>query len=349
MKKIYLTFAILLALCFTSCSQMVELMDYTVSEYAKIIPNDSTSERDRAYIDAYQSGVGGKVLAGVGVATKLLGNSSNQTFQDLEKRLDNAITSLNSDENYRKDDVSNWFGMLLTVGDQMYTQHKINKGREYMTDPETSDMIEYFDDDTGEIIWKDWEDYVNEQIEKRRLELGNSFEEYSIDITPEEYESLPNDERHEIALLLLNNIENGNQQKTTPSLQTNNEVIETPNVVSPYIEKIESSFIDNYMFNEITLTEVQKKELDNIVDYLVSDKGLSIEIVGHTCSIGSEEGNYNVGLQRAMNAKEYLIEKGVDGHRINVNSKSYNNPKASNDTHEGRTQNRRITFNVIRN
>lgn len=349
MKKTYLTFAILLALCFTSCSQMVELMDYTVNEYAKIIPDDSTSERDRAYIDAYQSGVGGKVLAGVGVATKLLGNSSNQTFQDLEKRLDNAIISLNSDEIYRKDDVNNWVGMLLTVGDEMYTQHKINKGREYMTDPETSDMIEYFDDDTGEIIWKDWADYVNEQIEKRRLELGNSFEEYSIDITPEEYESLPNDKRYEIAVSLLNNIKNRNQQNKLQSQPANNEVIETPIVVSPYIEKIELSFISNYMFNEVTLTEVQKKELDNIVDYLTSDKSLSIEIVGHTCSIGSEEGNYNVGLQRAMNAKDYLMGKGVDGHRINVISKSYNSPKASNDTHEGRSQNRRITFNVIRN
>lgn len=349
MRKTYLIFAILLTLCFTSCGQLTEFVDYTVNEYAKIIPNDPSYERDRAYIDAYQSGLGGKVLAGVGVATKLFGNSSNQTYQDFVKRVDNAITSLNSDENYRKDDVNNWFGMLLTVASEMETQHKINKGREYQADPETSDMIEYFDDETGEIIWKDWEVYVNEQINKRRLELENSFEENSIDITPEEYESLPNDKRHEIAVLLLEKVKTKNQQKKVHSQPTNNEAIETPNVVSPYIEKIESSFIGNYMFNEVTLTEVQKKELDNIYDYLASDNSISIEIVGHTCSIGSEDVNYNVGLQRAMNAKKYLVKKGVDRHRINVISKSYNSPKASNNTHEGRAQNRRITFNIIKN
>lgn len=75
---------------------------------------------------------------------------------------------------------------------------------------------------------------------------------------------------------------------------------------------------------------------------------VSIEIVGHTCSIGAEKANYNVGLQRAINAKKYLVDKGIDANRISIVSKGYNCPKASNDTPEGRAMNRRITFNVIK-
>lgn len=316
MKNIGLTIVALGATMFcTSCGALVEFVDYGINEWEKIAPADSY---DRTYIDAWQSGTGGKVLATSGVAASLFGSSSNDASQTAKNIIDNAISDLNSKDVFKTNDVNNWFGAMLTMGDAMIGQHRTNQIN-----------------------------YINDVIRERDEELANSFEERSIDMTLEEYYSLPQDRRQEVDVLLLQDVQIENPQEIT-NYQPASIIDEIQETASPYIEKVESSFIGDYKFNGITLTEVQKRELDNIAEYLTSDKTLSIEVIGHTCSIGSEKGNYNVGLQRAINAKNYLINKGIDTSRINVVSESYNSPKASNDTPEGRAQNRRVTFSVIK-
>lgn len=345
MKNIGLTIVTIgVTMLCTSCGALVEFVDYGINEWEKIAPADSY---DRTHIDAWQSGTGGKVLVASGVVASLFGNSSNEAVQTAKNVINNAISDLNSNDEFKKNDVNNFFGAILTMGDAMIGQHRTNQINAYLQNPEIAMMIDSVDYSTGRIYWKSQDKYINDVMEAREQELANSFEERSIDMTPEEYYSLSQDRRQEVDVLLLQDvqIQIENPQTTSQPTSKINEIQET---ASSYIEKVESSLVGNYKFNETTLMEVQKNELDNIVEYLTSNKNISIEVIGHTCSIGSEKGNYNVGLQRAINAKNYLINKGIDASRINVISEGYNNPKASNDTPEGRAQNRRVTFNVIK-
>ncbi len=73
-------------------------------------------------------------------------------------------------------------------------------------------------------------------------------------------------------------------------------------------------------------------------------EGNNYKIAGYTDSVGSEESNNKLSLQRAMSAKEYLITKGVSGDSLSTEGMGEQNPIASNDTPEGRAQNRRIEF-----
>lgn len=82
-------------------------------------------------------------------------------------------------------------------------------------------------------------------------------------------------------------------------------------------------------------------ELKNYLDKY-SDK--KIVVTGHTDSVGVN--NYQWGLERATNVKNYLVAQGISTTIIQVVSKGETEPIASNLTEEGRSKNRRIVIIV---
>jgi outer membrane protein OmpA-like peptidoglycan-associated protein len=72
----------------------------------------------------------------------------------------------------------------------------------------------------------------------------------------------------------------------------------------------------------------------------------SIEIVGHTDSVGARQRNLDLSLLRAQSVGNYLIAQGVNGTRINSRGAGPDQPVASNADEYGRTQNRRVEINL---
>jgi outer membrane protein OmpA-like peptidoglycan-associated protein len=70
-------------------------------------------------------------------------------------------------------------------------------------------------------------------------------------------------------------------------------------------------------------------------------------IAGHTDSSGNKSYNMWLSLERAQSVAEYLVANGVDESRIRTIGLGPNDPVASNDTREGRIQNRRVDIYVI--
>jgi general secretion pathway protein A len=82
--------------------------------------------------------------------------------------------------------------------------------------------------------------------------------------------------------------------------------------------------------------------LDQIALFLKSHRNLKININGYTDSVGSATYNLSVSQFRANSIKSYLAGKGVDAAHLNAVGLGPKNPIASNDTSEGRQQNRRV-------
>lgn len=76
--------------------------------------------------------------------------------------------------------------------------------------------------------------------------------------------------------------------------------------------------------------------------------GALIAIEGHTDSTGPLQGNIDLSLARAEAVMEYLVGLGIDRARLSAFGYGPTLPVASNDTEEGRAQNRRIEFKVER-
>lgn len=104
--------------------------------------------------------------------------------------------------------------------------------------------------------------------------------------------------------------------------------------------------IDTYNLNQIELIEKQLSELDNAIILLNEKPELNIEIIGHTCNLGSEKINNEIGLKRANVAKDYLLNSGISEERISLSSHGERNPIRPNDSEENRKANRRITIEV---
>ena len=67
-----------------------------------------------------------------------------------------------------------------------------------------------------------------------------------------------------------------------------------------------------------------------------------VDIVGHTDSTGTDAINQPLSERRAASVAAFLINEGVMRERLYVAGASSRNPIASNDTVEGRAQNRRV-------
>ena len=77
------------------------------------------------------------------------------------------------------------------------------------------------------------------------------------------------------------------------------------------------------------------------------NKNVYLEIQGFTDSTGSPEYNNELGEHRAEAVRRFLNRQGVALNRMATISYGQENPVASNDTPEGRSQNRRVTIVVL--
>lgn len=82
--------------------------------------------------------------------------------------------------------------------------------------------------------------------------------------------------------------------------------------------------------------------LDQFAQGLSSQPNTEIRIIGHTDSTGSESINNPLSVNRAASARDYLVSRGVDGRRIQIDGRGEREPIADNNTDAGRARNRRI-------
>ena len=88
-------------------------------------------------------------------------------------------------------------------------------------------------------------------------------------------------------------------------------------------------------------------ELHKLLVLLRKNPKLSVEFIGHTDHIGSEEYNLELSVKRAQSVVQYLTQNGVPAGRLKFRGEGEGRPISTNETDEGRAQNRRVEFKVI--
>lgn len=101
--------------------------------------------------------------------------------------------------------------------------------------------------------------------------------------------------------------------------------------------------------NKATLTTQAKSNLDKLVPVFNSYADTNIEIFGYTDNTGKPEYNLTLSQKRAESVKAYLISKGLVASRFKTSGYGIADPIATNDTPEGRSQNRRVEFAITAN
>lgn len=102
----------------------------------------------------------------------------------------------------------------------------------------------------------------------------------------------------------------------------------------------------NFDFDKWNIKAQYIPVLENLKEFILTND-YEVSIVGHTDWIGSNAYNMNLSLKRANSTKEKLVELGLPAERIiGISGEGEENPITTNETVEGRAQNRRVEFHL---
>lgn len=102
----------------------------------------------------------------------------------------------------------------------------------------------------------------------------------------------------------------------------------------------------HFAFKSAELGEGSEPVLEQVLGLLRQHPELQLVIEAHTDDVGSRAYNIDLSQQRAQSVESYLLANGVATERLIPIGHGKNQPIASNQTEEGRSQNRRVEFRV---
>ncbi|OOG81060.1 hypothetical protein B0E41_18990 [Hydrogenophaga sp. A37] len=122
-----------------------------------------------------------------------------------------------------------------------------------------------------------------------------------------------------------------------------------PSVVAAPAPVLTSTFQAETLFDfdKSVIKPGGKAALDGLVADMTKVDVETIIAVGHTDAIGTDGYNQALSIRRVEAVKAYLVSKGVPADRIKTEGKGEAQPVASNQTREGRAQNRRVEIEVV--
>ena len=122
-----------------------------------------------------------------------------------------------------------------------------------------------------------------------------------------------------------------------------NMVLQTRDSVRGLIVNMSDVLFDTGSY---TLRPAAREKLAKVSGILIAYPGLKLQVEGHTDSVGSDEFNQRLSEQRAGVVRDYLVAQGVSSDAVTAAGFGKTRPVASNDTLEGRQQNRRVEIVV---
>ena len=90
------------------------------------------------------------------------------------------------------------------------------------------------------------------------------------------------------------------------------------------------------------ITQQSMSLVERFADFLVTNRGSLVHIVGHTDWRASDNYNMILSKKRSKSVRDALIELGVSSSRLSTEGKGESEPMATNKTEEGMALNRRI-------
>jgi outer membrane protein OmpA-like peptidoglycan-associated protein len=124
-----------------------------------------------------------------------------------------------------------------------------------------------------------------------------------------------------------------------------------PEPAAPPVKEEQFSLADRKLVFPVGVSEIQgdgARMLDEIAALLKSRPEVSLRIEGHTDNTGPDQLNHTLSQDRANAVRDSLIQRGIVGSRLEARGYGPSRPLASNDTPEGRRENRRVEFIVTK-
>ena len=104
-----------------------------------------------------------------------------------------------------------------------------------------------------------------------------------------------------------------------------------------------------FAYDSDAIQGAARENLTNLAESLRKYGDTDVLIIGHTDATGSDSYNQGLSERRASSAANYLAANGVTRNRIQTAGRGESEPIDTNDTAEGRQQNRRVEIVIVAN
>ena len=121
------------------------------------------------------------------------------------------------------------------------------------------------------------------------------------------------------------------------------------NIALSPVKKGEVFIVKNLHFatNKTRILARSEEALNDLYMYLARNPKVHIRIIGHTDSVGKDEANQKLSDGRANAVMNDLIERGISADRMQAEGRGETQPIDTNDTDEGRQNNRRVEIEIL--
>jgi outer membrane protein OmpA-like peptidoglycan-associated protein len=118
-----------------------------------------------------------------------------------------------------------------------------------------------------------------------------------------------------------------------------NAILQTRDTARGLIVNMSDVLFDTAKYS---LRPLAREKLAKVAGIVSGHPGLSLDVEGHTDSVGGDDYNQRLSEQRASAVRDFLIQQGMAGNSVASRGFGKTQPVASNDTGAGRQQNRRV-------
>jgi outer membrane protein OmpA-like peptidoglycan-associated protein len=102
-----------------------------------------------------------------------------------------------------------------------------------------------------------------------------------------------------------------------------------------------------FKWNSAVIEPESEPALNELHQFLSENPEIRINIIGHTDNTGTDAYNLTLSVERAQSVVDWLVEKGISTDRLDSEGRGEAEPVDSNDTEEGRANNRRVEFVIL--
>ncbi len=131
---------------------------------------------------------------------------------------------------------------------------------------------------------------------------------------------------------------------STPILKTPELISQTQNLLPDFKKEDISKLTYSFKKKSFNLNDETKNSLTKLAEFLNKNPNSKLQIIGHSCDLGTDSLNQKFSDLRSNKVKLYLISKGIKSNRLIALGKGESEPIAPNDIEENRQKNRRVQF-----
>jgi outer membrane protein OmpA-like peptidoglycan-associated protein len=125
----------------------------------------------------------------------------------------------------------------------------------------------------------------------------------------------------------------------TQLLKQFNDILQTRDTARGLVVNMSDVLFDTAKYS---LRPLAREKLAKVAGIVSGHPGLRLDVEGHTDSIGGDDYNQRLSEQRGATVRDYLTQQGMPVSSVTAKGLGKTQPVASNDTAQGRQQNRRV-------